>query len=79
KPHPILSQDFRAYRISVHGFPCFSGKGASALFYLVKTMERQEEWRERERERERERRKALSGKFGRGLVFIINVKLLQIA
>ena len=36
-PHPILSQDFRAYRISVHGFPCFSGKGASALFLFGKS------------------------------------------
>lgn len=30
-------------------------------------------------ERQEERKKALSGKFGRGLVFIIKVKLLQLA
>ena len=53
-PHPILSQDFRAYRISVHGFPCFSGKGASALFLFGKGNGKA--GRERERERKKERK-----------------------
>ena len=69
--HPILSKTFALIESLFTDFPVFQEKELRLFFYLVKAMERQEE-------RER-KRKPLSGKFGRGLVFIIKVKLLQLA